>query len=214
MMKRRSLVAAGGLLLLPSRSRAQISIPRLVAPKFSGGAPTLPTWSLTNKYSDVTISNGGLTATCGGSQFFTESGISDTAIVGKTVFKVVVDAVGGFGSIGVFDSTRTNFATVVGASDSCGLFSDGRVRVNGVDTVTIPGYTDGDEVTVAIDPGNMIWFAINDVFTGDPVAGTGGSDISGISSDQRAAYTVEHQSSAIGQVTITTPPSLSGFTPL
>lgn len=147
-------------------------------------------WNPLDKNSNVNLSNANLTATMGGSSFFSSFRAVASHNSGKYYYEML---------IGTFSSPTGQAVGIANASAPLGgsLSPDGNTAVWVQSTSTTSGgtsqtmngvtYTAGDIVSIAVDIGNSkIWFRVNggnwmgDV-TANPATNAGGASMSGVS---------------------------------
>lgn len=174
----------------PGRLPQGIAFPQgLIVP---GGGVTPPpptsaaTWSVVDKNGNVTISGAGLIATGGGAGGVNYAGRGTTlttavAAAVKRFWKVVPTNASGSVGVGVCDvaAVFSDGAYLGNLAGSFGWYPNGQVFSGGGLAGTIAAYVSGDTLGLAVIGGNQLWGSVNGVFTGDPVGGTGGIDISG-----------------------------------
>lgn len=169
------------------------------------------TWSATDKNANITITGSGLIATDGGAAAnHTGRGTTATTTIGagiKRFFKVVPTNITGFAA-GIcnasFVFTDGNYLGV--DANGLGWFPTGQVFRSGALLTTIASYVQGDTLGFAVTGAGNLWGSVNGVFTGDPVAGTGGIDISAMG-DVFPAYTLQGGGIATALFAASDPPS-------
>lgn len=144
-------------------------------------------WSAADKNSNIVISGADLVATDSSGVAADHAGRGDTATttIGsgiKRFWKVVPNVLATQIGVGVCNAIQAFADTVwLGSSvQSVGWYNNGAVYTGGGGVATFGTYVQGDTLGIAVTGAGMMWGSVNGVFTGDPVAGTGGVDISGM----------------------------------
>jgi len=134
------------------------------------------TWNPSDKAADLTLSNGDLTASN-----TTENTASVRAVgyakASKWYCEITIDSIvtPDLITIGVATSDFVLTSLLGDSTDDHSLDGDGYTYYNGNGShyATLE-YTAGDIVSIAVDTVNeKLWYAVNGVWEGDPVAGTG-----------------------------------------
>lgn len=170
-------VSADGTLILDGDIQSDILI-RSIDVEESVAAPAV--WNPADKTPSVTLSNANLTAAGGDDGGSHGVRATRTRSTGKYAFAVHLDAnpnppdwemfAVGFSTLGW--GINTNWLGDDGAS--FGLSTGGWAWTLGALGATLVEFAAGDTVTTYVDlDARKIWFAINGVTYGDPVAGTG-----------------------------------------
>lgn len=141
-----------------------------------GGGGVSVTWNSSDMAANGSLSNDdlvfSLTSTSNGS-VRADLGRSS----GKYYFEVLYEHGGTnySASVGVLESTHSLTTYIGDNADGYGYMNNGRYYIEGSVTTSKPTWnTSGNIVMVAVDmDNNKIWFGLNDVWDGDPAAGTG-----------------------------------------
>lgn len=173
------------------------------------------TWNPADKTANITLSNGNMTA-AGSSGF--HSVRSTTTKTSDVYFEATVNAVSGGKTTGVgIQSTGALPGFIGGDATGVCFFAGAAVYYNGAATGYGDGLGVGDVMSVCYSPSlKRIWFGDNGSYqVGDPVARTGGIDVSGITTPFFAAFCDAEAGSLTANFGATafahTPPT--GFTP-
>lgn len=147
---------------------------------------SLTTWNPSDKSTDVTLSNGNLTATTdqGFSLACTRSIASHST--GKYFASFTVNDVTGASALGIANGTKSLTGAPGGDLNSCGcLVENGNVSVNSGGIGTAAAMSNNDIIDMAVDlSAELIWFRVNggnwnNSGAANPATGAGGFDFSG-----------------------------------
>lgn len=143
----------------------------------------MTTWNPSDKSTNVTLSNGNLTATgseASGIYFWSRSTTSKNS--GKHYLESTVGSFGGGAPSGGFAAALgtalvgSNLNDYLGqAANTSAYYDDGSVYVNNAVVATLAAYVNGDVIGLALDlDAGKGWYSKNGVFaSGNPAAGTG-----------------------------------------
>lgn len=138
------------------------------------GSPVENTYNPADKDSDISLSNGDLTATADAGGWKSVRSISGKS-TGKWYWEISVDEDGGSPEMILgFGDSAVPVTGAVGVGNSWGYRSNGQKAHSGY-TVYGDSYAKGDVISIALDLDNhKVWWAKNGVWqnSGDPVAGT------------------------------------------
>ncbi len=142
-----------------------------------GGAPavTPSTWNPADKSAGITLSGGDLTAAYGGGG--SSDGVRATQTrTGKRYFEALSVASGGLESIGLANLSAVMTANVGANANAGGYLANGNFgQPEGGYTGGTATWVASNVVQICYDPvAQRMWLGVNNVFGGDPVAGTGG----------------------------------------
>ncbi len=163
--------------MLGRRLRSLNTAARQPAPSGGGGSSATwePTWD-DNTFTEIT--GGNLVATFpAGSTGNIRSSANGT---GKKVASFTCTAVGTAFAVGLCNTTFAQYDS--GATNTLRYFFNNYVDLMGASQgAGWSTYTTGDRIDVAFDrTANRAWLGKNGTWVGNPVAGTGGIDISGL----------------------------------
>ncbi len=146
---------------------------------FSGGkdgapAVTPSTWNPADKSAGITLSGGDLTAAYGGGGTV---GVRATQTrTGKRYFEALVVFSGSSESIGLANLSAVLTANVGSNANAGGYLANGNFGQPEGGYSGAASFTTGNVVQICYDPvAQRMWLGVNNVFGGDPVAGTGGN---------------------------------------
>ena len=132
------------------------------------------TWNPADKSTNITLTNGNLTATGDSSTSWLGVRSTDSKSTGKYYFEITINAMGQWGShIGLSDSSCP-LSGNQGSNSHCWFIDtdDGKVYPGG--TSYGSHYSNGDILRLAVDLNtHKMWFGKNASWFGDPVAETG-----------------------------------------
>ena len=137
------------------------------------------TWNPLDKASQITLSNGNLTAQQGSTSTWdlVRGTTSHGSGSGKWYFEVHCDSLGTYLMMGLANSSAPLTSYVGATSNGWAYYNtNGTIVYNGTQGGSYPTYTTGDVVMVAADMTNgYLWFGKNGVWinSGNPAAGTG-----------------------------------------
>ena len=141
--------------------------------------PAKVTWNPADRNASVGLSNGDLTMTANAADVAVRGTIGRSS--GKLYFETRVDAAsGGSNDIGVMTAAASlaNGWWVGRDSYGYGYAGTGNILTANTSTPGAPTFGAGDMIGVAVDlTAGRIWWSKNGVWTGNPIAGTGGRAI-------------------------------------
>jgi hypothetical protein len=150
---------------------------------------TFATFNPSDKSSNVTLSNGNLTMSIGGSLPFSDARTTVSNSTGTAYFEASINGAAQHYGVGVCLGTynlSTNFNS--GGTGACIVDGTGTVYLNGsaVSGVSVGSWTSSSQIVcVAVDFSNrLIWFRVNagnwnGSGTANPATGTGGISLTG-----------------------------------
>lgn len=142
--------------------------------------------STADKNANISLSGGDLIATDDGDTLdHVGRGDTATTLVGSAearYWEITVTNLTTQFSVGVCNSSNTfgDSSYLGGQAHGFGWYPDGSIYNSGSGVASAGAYAEGDILGVAVIGGDRVWFSVNGVFTGNPVAATGGVDISAL----------------------------------
>lgn len=141
--------------------------------------PSATTWNAADKHAGISLSAGGLRFDAANTAGYKNVRGTTSRSTGKWYFEATKD--GTSCGIGIA-SAGASLANFIGGADSgsIGYYDTGYVGRNGGQAATYAPYASGDVVMIAVDlDARDVWFGKNGVWNGNPMAGTGGLEMSG-----------------------------------
>lgn len=127
-------------------------------------ASATTTWNPSDKHADITLSNGDLTATKGGTNGASVVRAVAFASSGKKYFESHCDAMNNLDacSVGIANASQSLSGIVGASANGCGYYPGGGIRINGSVLATGETWDVGATICVAVDLDNSrIWFRKN-----------------------------------------------------